>query len=158
MKNTILPLFSLGFVLAASSAAFGAQVGPAGCGLGFNVMGKDNQVLAATTNGTSGNQTFGISSGTSGCEQHGSMAQMIMFIEANRVALSNDAARGQGETITALSSLLGCDDSSEVSATLRANYPEIFGAHPNDSVKISETIRDTVKRSRSLARSCQSLG
>ena len=44
-----------------------------GCGLGSLVI-KDQstvmlQVLAATTNGTSGSQTFGITSGTSNCNK-----------------------------------------------------------------------------------------
>lgn len=47
------------------------------CGWGSKVFagqrGLAPQVLAATTNGTSGNQTFAISSGTSGCTQDGAV-------------------------------------------------------------------------------------
>ncbi len=43
-----------------------------GCGLGTMVFdgqqGKVYKVLGATTNGTSGNQTFGITFGTLGCD------------------------------------------------------------------------------------------
>ena len=42
-----------------------------GCGLGSMIIKNQNstmlQAIAATTNGTSGNQTFGITSGTSNC-------------------------------------------------------------------------------------------
>jgi len=52
------------FVLAlsVSSLALAAKpYGMGGCGLGSQLMGKDgNQVLAITSNGTSGNQTFGM--------------------------------------------------------------------------------------------------
>ncbi|HEY8553803.1 MAG TPA: DUF3015 family protein [Burkholderiales bacterium] len=45
------------------------------CGWGSKLFdgqrGVVPQVLAATTNGTFGSQTFGISSGTSGCTQDG---------------------------------------------------------------------------------------
>src|SRR5882672_4493787 len=50
----------------------------AGCGLGYLLLSnKDNdkvtQVLGSTTNGTFGTQTFGISSGTSGCTEDGTV-------------------------------------------------------------------------------------
>src|SRR5690606_21045070 len=57
--------------------AAGAQQVPSvgGCGLGSKLFegqrGVAPQVLAVTTNGTFGNQTFGISSGTLGCNQDG---------------------------------------------------------------------------------------
>ena len=55
----------------ASSSAF-AGYGAAGCGLGSFVFGDNNswwaQTLGATTNGTSGSQTFGITTGTSNCD------------------------------------------------------------------------------------------
>ncbi|HEX9605003.1 MAG TPA: DUF3015 family protein, partial [Myxococcales bacterium] len=66
------------------------------------------QILAATTNGTFGSQTFGISSGTSNCVEAGSNRQGTRtFIEGNREALAKDAARGSGETITTLSAMAG---------------------------------------------------
>ena len=47
------------------------------CGWGSKVFdgqsGIAPQVLAATTNGTSGNQTFAITTGTSGCTQDGAI-------------------------------------------------------------------------------------
>src|SRR6186713_935077 len=57
------------FFTSANAAADG--YGPAGCGLGSMIFEPDSgftQVFAATTNGTSGNQTFGITSGTSNCD------------------------------------------------------------------------------------------
>ena len=52
-----------------------AQQENTGCGLGTMLFdgqqGIAPQVLAVTTNGTSGNQTFGITSGTLGCTQDG---------------------------------------------------------------------------------------
>ncbi|MFN7453535.1 MAG: DUF3015 family protein, partial [Pseudobdellovibrionaceae bacterium] len=51
-----------------SSVAMAKSYGDAGCGLGSVIFGNEkgfSQIFAATTNGTVGNQTFGISSGTS---------------------------------------------------------------------------------------------
>jgi hypothetical protein len=48
-----------------------------GCGLGTIVFEGQNglvsQTFAVTTNGTFGNQTFGITSGTSNCEQYSTL-------------------------------------------------------------------------------------
>lgn len=101
----------------------------AGCGLGSVVMGADgNQILAATTNGTSGNQTFGISTGSLNCQQDGmfrSGKEVPAYIEVNKVALANDAARGEGETLAGLANLMNCD-SQKMGMTLQQNYNHIF--------------------------------
>jgi hypothetical protein len=131
-------------------------IGPAGCGLGNMLMGKDNQIFAATTNGTSNSQTFGITSGTSNCDKGGSLAQMSMFVESNRVALSNEAARGQGETVAALSSILGCQDADQLGQSLKSNYSEIF-ANKENSIAISRSIRSTIQNNPTLAQTCQPL-
>ena len=66
-------LFAVVGVLFTASAARAQQggYGMAGCGLGSLLFGNDNttlmQILAATTNGLFGSQTFGITSGTSNC-------------------------------------------------------------------------------------------
>src|SRR5690348_12703995 len=93
-------------ILLLSFGAFASPVGPAGCGLGNAVFGDQNQVLAATTNGTSLNQMFGITSGTSNCIDSSRSAQMESYINANRVELANDIARGQGETLAGLDNLM----------------------------------------------------
>src|SRR5256885_13892242 len=89
---------------AENPAAHGKSTyGLAGCGLGSMIFGDQKgmiQVLAATTNGTVGSQTFGITSGTSNCGEAGfSSSATRTFIEGNREALAKDAARGSGETI-----------------------------------------------------------
>ena len=109
--------------------ASGQGFGQAGCGLGSIVMGSDgNQILAATTNGTSGNQTFGITTGTLNCQQDGvfkSGKEVPAFIEVNKVALANDAARGQGETLAGLANLMGCN-SQAMGSAMKKNYNQIF--------------------------------
>ncbi|HVO33607.1 MAG TPA: DUF3015 family protein, partial [Elusimicrobiota bacterium] len=86
----------------------------AGCGLGYLlVSNKDNdkvtQIIGATTNGTFGTQTFGISSGTSGCTEDGAVKvarAAEVFAEVNLDSLRRDMAAGQGEFVTAFASLL----------------------------------------------------
>lgn len=103
--------------------------GSAGCGFGSMLMGPDgNQILAATTNTTSGSQTFGISSGSLNCRRDQVVIvgrEIPMYIEVNRMALANDAARGQGETLAGLASLMSCDE-HDVGEILKKNYKKIF--------------------------------
>lgn len=117
-----------------SVSASAAQYGSSGCGLGSMIFEKDNtwwkQVLAATTNGTSGNQTFAISSGTLNCDSPtaGKTAQVEAYIEANKMALANDIAKGNGETISGLSKVYGCADSAAFGKALKTNYSTIYSS------------------------------
>jgi hypothetical protein len=108
--------------------ASGQGYGMAGCGLGSFVFGDKPgmiQVFASTTNGFSGNQTFGISSGTLNCGESGKAAKAEQFIDVNKVALENDLARGQGESLTALSQVLECKNSNFAPA-MKQNYNQSF--------------------------------
>jgi hypothetical protein len=109
----------------------GQGYGTAGCGLGSIVFGDKPglvQVLAATTNGTSWTQTFGISSGTSNCDENadGSPRTAALFITANREAVEKDIARGSGETVVSLSQIMGCKDSAAYGRNLQSQYATIF--------------------------------
>lgn len=115
-------------VLAFASYNSFANIGQAGCGLGNNILGSEpgfTQVFAGTTNGTSGNQTFGISSGTSGCVGGNSNAAVEAFVEANQIALNNDISRGSGETVATLNSMLSCANSNAAAKALQGSYEEI---------------------------------
>lgn len=129
------------------------RVGPGGCGIGSIIMGKDSQVLAASSNMVGG-QTFGILFGTSNCKEVSADAAVVEFVETNKSALASDAARGQGETVKALSTLLGCSNSKALGSALKENYVEIFAEKKDDPVAITHEIRETVESSRLLARSC----
>src|SRR5258705_145254 len=79
------------------------------CGWGSKLFdgskGVAPQVFAATTNNFLGNDTFGISSGTSGCTQDGmvkSTWKTSMFIDGNKERLARDMAIGGGETLDSL--------------------------------------------------------
>lgn len=119
------------FAAVLSMTAFTASAahGPSGCGLGA-VIFKDSKgtmmnVLAATTNGSSGNQTFGMSTGTLGCEDAAkAKVAAVSFIENNMVALSTDVARGHGENLDAYLSLIGVRNADKVA--LKKNYSSIF--------------------------------
>ncbi|MCM2268134.1 MAG: DUF3015 domain-containing protein [Elusimicrobiales bacterium] len=133
MKKILLSAFVLASF---GAAAFAADYGSAGCGLG-SLAFKNNdgtQILAATTNGTFGSQTFGITFGTSNCNAKGmikvSMARES-FIEANYKDLSRDVAAGKGEYVTNLAKLYGYTPETTWKFTqlLQKNHTTIFAAN-----------------------------
>src|SRR5882672_5556874 len=116
-----------------------------GCGWGAKLFdgqsGVVPQVLAVTTNGTSGNQTFGITTGTSGCTQDGAIKstwKTAMFIDGNKERLARDMSIGSGETLDSLAHLIGVrdEDRAAFSRAMQANVSVIFptGSSTDDSV------------------------
>jgi len=97
-------------------AAGTPDTGP-GCGLGKelwknypNAKTKGAQILMATTNGSWGTQTFGISTGTLGCSDDGRWwadQKATMFAELNADALAQEMAQGSGEHLASMATLLG---------------------------------------------------
>jgi hypothetical protein len=119
MRKLVLMMAVSMFACFQAAGAFAApnpDNGP-GCGLGKLAWAdyehqKDiaPQVMMATTNGTFGSNTFGISSGTSGCTNDGKVMtqyQATMFAEVNFESLAQDMAQGQGEHLASLATLLG---------------------------------------------------
>ena len=136
--------------------------GLAGCGLGSVVMGKNGaQISAATTNGTSWNQTFGISAGTLNCVDSPSAevaGRMDHFILVNRAQIQGDIARGSGETISALGNYMGCTDfSKQIGVELKANYSGIFEGEVKTN-EITDSIITVILSSPELSQQCTNLG
>lgn len=128
-------LFVATLVAVAGSTAMAASNNVGSCGWGSKLFegqsGIGPQVLAVTTNGTFGNQTFGISFGTSGCTQDGVVSsswKTAMYIDGNRVALARDAAAGQGESLMALADVMGVQaaDRAVFAATIKAQFAAVF--------------------------------
>lgn len=164
-------------LLAASTSAFAQQkattmkaeykapYGMAGCGLGAMLLeGKNDkgwQILALTLNGIYGNQTFGITTGTSNCVESTSQAavEREVFVSANYNTLSKHAAQGDGESLEAFADILGCSD--EVALPLfkklsQEHYNAIFSSTtPSD---VANNFVKEVKSSKELANRCERLG
>jgi hypothetical protein len=124
----------------------GEPASSAGCGVGTILFegqkGAAPQILAVTTNGTLGNQTFGITSGTLGCEKDGvvrSPTKVRMLMVSSLDNLSGDVARGEGETLDSLASLMTVApaDQPRFFATLQRNFTRLF---PSENVTVDEVI------------------
>ncbi len=129
MKKFIV---SVAAVAALSSVAFAGVNSQTGCGLGSMIIKDDSSAillaLQATTNGTSGNQTFGITSGTSGCKK----TKFVMneraeeFVASNMDQLAKEIAVGHGESVDTLAELLAVEDKEVFASALQANYNSIY--------------------------------
>lgn len=143
-------IFGLAATVLLSSASYAASYGDAGCGLGsmiFNDQAGFVQIFAATTNGTSGSQTFGITSGTLNCGGGGSSPTALQYIESNKVAIANDAARGQGEALVALSQMVGCQDSKAFGFVMQKNFNNIFPSQSVDAKSVESSVKKAIKTS-----------
>jgi hypothetical protein len=124
------------FQIAAVYAGANPDNGP-GCGLGklawMDYGGQKQiapQVMMATTNGTFGSQTFGISSGTSGCTNDGVIIKNkhINMASSTFDSLVQEMAQGQGEHLASLATLLGVpeEDRPVFFALVQEKYKDLI--------------------------------
>lgn len=133
MKKSLVAVCSLAVLALASASAFAGEYKSAGCGLGSMLIKDDGivQIFAATTNGTFGNQTFGITSGTSNCSGPGGYAkadaEKEMYLSSNLDQVTQEMAQGSGEHLSALASLMGCSQTSvtRFGAVMKQNYSQL---------------------------------
>ncbi len=155
-------------MLAASLAYAGSQ-NDAGCGVGSLIFKGNNtaapQVLAATTNGTFGNQTFGITSGTLGCTGGGvakmSQAQRAeqkqdAFVTQNWRDLNREMASGGGEYVSTLSNLMGCSKNAQSAFAhfTQTHYTTITGGAKTTPVAVVKNLRAAVAQDPQMSMSC----
>ena len=146
-------LLAAALTLACTSAACAASArSNTGCGLGSILWENKadgsivSQSLQATTNGTFGNQTFGITTGTLGCGQPGRVVkneQLNHFVKANMDNLARDIAQGRGESLDAFAELLQVpvEKRAEFAAKLQGNFSKVF---TSDQVVLAEVIDNAV--------------
>lgn len=148
--------------LAAAALPIGAMAAQnvGECGWGSKLFdgqqGIAPQVLAVTTNGTSGNQTFGISSGTSGCTQSGvvrSNWRTAMFIGNNKTRLSENVSVGHGEALDSLASLMGVSkaDKPAFEQVAKANFSKIFPTPDVSTQEVMASLREVLKSNAQLS-------
>lgn len=155
MRSLVIALLALGVATTATAKDYG----PAGCGLGTEVVFQDanewhEHVLAATTNGTSGNQTFGMTSGTLGCDVSGPLASGVSrFIDEHHEQIAADAAQGEGESLDALAELIGVQAQDKVifALSLQENFDSIFASTQTTSQDTYEAIVAVLRQNQQLS-------
>lgn len=124
-------LGSVALVAVLSSSAFGAANTNTGCGLGSYLIDKEGLIwnlLQLTTNSTLWNQTFGITSGTSGCKWEGLVmdSRVQEFVASNMDILSKEIAQGKGESLDTLVELLEVEEKESFKLALQENYHKLY--------------------------------
>jgi hypothetical protein len=154
-KVLVLSVSVLVGLQAGVAMAANPDTGP-GCGLGklawSDYKGQKEiapQVLMATTNGTFGSQTFGISTGTSGCTNDGKiMAEQktTVFASLNFEALSAEMAQGQGEHLASLASLMGVPAENQAAffSMTQERYTSLVKAGEASPVALVKALNDAI--------------
>jgi len=138
MKRIILAVL----LINVSGAAFAVAPGGPNCGWGNALFegqsGLGIHLLATITDGTSGNATFGMTSGTNGCSTDGTLTYGgKSMVSALMDEFSEDVARGDGEALTAVAVSLGVteEDRSVFNQVMHDNFITMF---PSDQVTAEE--------------------
>lgn len=147
-------IYTLSFALSVFLTAGSAQaIDSTGCGFGSilfkGLRGPIPQILAVTTNSTFSNQTFGISSGTMGCDPNGRITggtQKVVFefIQNNMEQYALDAARGEGETLDTIAAILSVDQ-DVFARKSQQNFAVIFPNADVDAVYVTNQIFEILK-------------
>jgi hypothetical protein len=139
-------------VLCATSAFAASARQNTGCGLG-TVLWKNradgsilSQALQATTNGSFGSQTFGITSGTLECQEPAKAVEnerLNHFVRDNMDNLAKDIARGQGETLDTFAELLQvpADQRPAFYGKLQGNFTRVF---TSENVVLADVIDNAI--------------
>ena len=141
-------------LMGASTLAFAQP----GCGVGAMIWkgqsGIAPHVLAATTNGTFGNQTFGMTTGTLGCQTNASVQSMAMYMDSNIDKVARDMSRGAGENLDTLAVLLGVDqaDRDSFRKVLQDNFATIFPSSDTTSGEAVDAIVALLESDQTLSR------
>jgi hypothetical protein len=145
-------------LIASSSAVFADS--DIGCGLGTQVWqgqrGLLPKVFGATTNGTFGNQTFGITFGTLGCRQNGvvtASARLGEFMGDNQESLARDMSVGQGESLNVLVNLIGIksEDKAEFFKLTKDNFSTIYAANHKTTGDVLASLQTVMAKNPTLA-------
>lgn len=131
-----------------------------GCGWGSKVFdgqqGLLPNVLAATSNGFYGTNTFGMTSGTSGCSADGIVTsnwKTAMFIDGNKKGLARDMSQGQGETLESLAALIGIEDNHKpvFYQTTRENFASIYSSEEITAPQIRANLKHVMMQDAQLS-------
>lgn len=119
-----------------------------GCGFGTEILrgkkGKVFEVLAVTTNGTSGSSTFAITTGTSGYREGSTIGVNIVdvYVAENMDNLATDIAKGDGEYLDTLAHLMKVDNKIEFKSKLHQNFNKIYNSKDIQSQEVVANIKD----------------
>ena len=160
MKRTLLLTVCATALSISASQTMAADAGP-GCGLGQMAFEGSSGVLAhtsaGTTNGSTFNQAFALSTGTLGCDTSQQVRlsdDKEVFVATNMDSLSQEIAQGQGDHLTTLASIFGVSekDQSTFTASLQDKYSTVFSSNTTSTTDVIAAIDDLMQNNPNLAK------
>jgi len=157
MKRTLLAIS----LLITPALSFAVAPGGPDCGWGNLVFENQRGVVphfgAFTTNGTSGNATSGMTSGTNGCSMDGRLTyggENILASAGFMEDISSDMARGEGESLNALAILIGVspEDRGTFKRVTRENFAVIFPSANTSAESMLTSLGNVMKQDAILAK------
>lgn len=137
-------------LLTVSVSASAVAPGGSSCGWGNMLFkgqsGLPSHIVASITNGTSGNATFGMTSGTNGCSTDGTLTyggKSMINLSAVMDEFSEDVARGHGDALTTVAVALEIDaqDRETFNQVMHENFSEIF---PHENVTAEDVMASVI--------------
>lgn len=153
MRKFLLPVAAL--LAAVSLNAADSLRQNVGVGLGTVIFegqsGLLSQVCAATTNGSFGNQTFAITTGTLGANKWSgivSNGQVQTFVRENMDQLAREMAAGQGESVDTLAELIAIPAAERAvfAKNLQAQFGVIYASPTITSTEVVENLAKVVEK------------
>lgn len=155
MKKTIISIALLGL----SSTAMADAPGGPNCGWGNMLFegqaGMAPHFLAITTNGTSGNATFGMTSGTNGCSVDGQLTYGGKSLLGSIMGeFSEDVARGEGEALNAVAVMYGIEqeDRASFATAMHTNFQTLFPSENVTADEVMASMNEIMKANAQLAK------
>ncbi|MFT5397168.1 MAG: hypothetical protein ACI85N_002386 [Gammaproteobacteria bacterium] len=143
-----------------STASFAASPGGPNCGWGNLLLegssGKTSHVIAATTNASTGNATFGMTSGTNGCNTSDKLTysgRALAAIPGFMEAVAQDMAKGEGEALDALALSYEIQDQADKAAfakVMQQSFEQVFNQENISSEAFLHNIEMVMKNNAQL--------
>lgn len=157
--------FGVSSLMSASGAMAASPGGSSECGIGWSVTQKKSFFATSTRSTTHVfiPPTFGMSSGTSGCDSHSLVKteeNAARFIAGNEDAIRSDIAQGDGEYVQALTVALGCEGEAarRLAPALRENYDPAIESDAKSlstGLELYLRVRASLRSDPVLARGCR---
>lgn len=155
MKRILLATAMLGM----SAAAMAEAPGGPDCGWGNMIMdgqsGLGAHVVASITNGTSGNATFGMTTGTNGCSANGKLTYGgKSLVGAVMDEFGEDVARGDGEALTAVAVSMGIDEADRplFKSVMHENFTTLFPSRDVTAEQVTDRMVEIMRANDQLAK------
>ena len=156
MKKVIAGLV---LISASSVANAGAAGGDGGCGWGNALFkgqsGTATHVLAGITNAITGNNTFGMTTGTNGCSTTGTLSYGgESVVSAIMDEFSEDVARGEGDAMNTVAVVYGVEaqDRDTFAKVMHEHFTTLFPSEDVTAEEMMASIEEVMKADATLSK------